>query len=138
MVEMSGIRLCGAISYLASPYGDQYAVAACKAVAHLVHCDILVYSPVTHNIGTMSVAVPGEQAWRHFDASMLNHCDDVLILITDGWSGSDQVKAAICHARARGKKLGVVFEPGGHEKRANYEIEYDGSIVNTIVRVALT
>lgn len=111
--------------YLASPYSHTDArvrearfIAACEAVAWLMRRDVLAFSPIAH---THPVVVQDPElgwdynAWRALDEEMIRRCDEVTVLMLDGWLESKGVQAEVAFARSIGKPinyLDIWFEDG--------------------------
>lgn len=103
------------ISYLACPYS--HPDPEIKALRHhLVNRMALelhkrgrmVFSPLTHNIPLIQVS--GKQNfwddWGRFDLTMLERCDELIVLQVPGWEESKGVTNEIAHA----KKLNIPIE----------------------------
>jgi nucleoside 2-deoxyribosyltransferase len=99
--------------YLASPYtSDDPAVrqqrfeAACRAAAELLRQGKTVFSPIamTHNLCRHGLRLDWE-FWRQHDRRFLEICDEVVVLMLDGWRESVGVQAEIAIARELGKPV---------------------------------
>jgi nucleoside 2-deoxyribosyltransferase len=104
------------ISYLASPYShpdpavrqERYR-AACRATAALVRAGHAVFSPIVHSHPLADYGLPTDwNAWEHFDRRFLDQCDEVLVLMLDGWRDSAGVQAEIRIAQEMGKSVRYV------------------------------
>jgi nucleoside 2-deoxyribosyltransferase len=99
--------------YLASPYShpdpavrEERYRAACQAAAALLLAGQPVCSPIVHSHPLVAYGVPtGWVFWSRFDRALLARCDEVLVLMLDGWQESVGVQAEIRIARALGKPV---------------------------------
>ena len=99
--------------YLASPYSHPDANvrkrrfrAACQAAAHLMREGHLVFSPVAHTHPIAEFGLPTEWAfWERQDRSLLERCDEVIVLTLDGWDESVGVLSEIQIARELGNPV---------------------------------
>jgi hypothetical protein len=89
--------------YLSSPYTDPELeirawrfCAACQAAAHLMRSGHLVFSPVAHTHPISLFGLPTEWAfWERQDRALLERCDQLVVLMLDGWRESVGVQAEI-------------------------------------------
>ena len=89
--------------YLASPYthsepGVREArfEAACLATAELVRAGHVVFSPIVHGHPLVRFDLPIEwEYWERIDGEHLRHCDEVVVLMLEGWRESRGVQAEI-------------------------------------------
>lgn len=91
--------------YLASPYShddreirvQRYldAVAACAAI--ITATEHTPYSPIAHwhPVPTNHGIVGDWQFWRRHDVEMLRRCDEVWVLMLQGWRESEGVKEEV-------------------------------------------
>ena len=131
------------IAYLATPYphddpkvrGKRF-LEACQAVAGIANQGQPVYSPIahTHTATTLYGLAVGFEDRKAFNESMIDRCDSLLVLITEGWSGSKGVAAEIEYARKQGKPVGVVFPEGD----SSFKVSYDESLVNSALYLDYT
>lgn len=99
--------------YLASPYShpdpavrEERYRAACQAAAALLLAGQPVCSPIVHSHPLVAYGVPtGWVFWSRFDRALLARCDEVLVLMLDGWQESVGVQAEIRIARELGKPV---------------------------------
>ena len=99
--------------YLASPYThDDPAVrqqrfeAACRAAATLLCRGQTVISPIAHSHAICAFGVPFDwRFWARHDRRYLEACDEVAVLMLDGWQASVGVQAEIAIARELGKPV---------------------------------
>lgn len=89
--------------YLASPYThtdpavrEARFEAACQATAALVRCGQIVFCPVVHSHPLVQFDLPIEwEYWERFDREHLARCDELVVLMLDGWRESRGVQAEI-------------------------------------------
>lgn len=99
--------------YLASPYShpdpavrEQRFRAACQAAVALLHAGRVVFSPIAHSHPLAQHGLPGNwHFWERYDRAFLERCDEVLVLMLDGWEESVGVQAEIRIARELGKPV---------------------------------
>jgi len=104
------------VIYLASPYSHPDAAVrqqrfhdACRATAALLHAGHVVFSPVVQSHPLVAYGLPGDWAfWERVDREHLERCDDVVVLMLDGWRESVGVQAEIRLATAFGKEVHYV------------------------------
>ena len=114
--------------YLASPFSHpddgvrhQRFKAACRAAAALIRKGKTVFAPIAHSYAICDYGVPGDwQFWQRHDRRYLEVCDEVVVLMLDGWRESVGVQAEIAIARELGKPVtfltvvGQSVENSGH------------------------
>ena len=89
--------------YLASPYThpdpsvrEARFDAACLATAELVRAGHVVFSPIVHGHPLVRFDLPIEwDYWERIDRVHLQHCDEMVVLMLDGWRESRGVQAEI-------------------------------------------
>jgi len=99
--------------YLASPFThsdpavrQQRFEAACRAAAALISRGKTVFSPISHSYGICRYGVPLDwRFWERHDRCHLQSCDEVVVLMLDGWSESVGVQAEIAIAHELGKPV---------------------------------
>lgn len=99
--------------YLASPYSHPDAAvreerfdAACRATAALLRSGQPVFSPIAHTHGLVAHGLPTDWSWwEPFDREHLLRCDELAVLLLDGWRESVGVTAEIRIARELGKPV---------------------------------
>lgn len=99
--------------YLATPYShpdpavrEQRFRAACQAAVALLHAGHVVFSPITHSHPLAQHGLPGNwHFWERYDRALLERCDEVVVLMLDGWENSVGVQAEIRIARELGKPV---------------------------------
>jgi hypothetical protein len=101
------------IYYLASPYShpdpavrEQRFREACRATAALLRAGLAVFSPIAHSHVLVDYGLPTEwDWWEHFDRRYMEPCDEVIVLMLDGWRDSAGVQAEIRMAERMGKPV---------------------------------
>ena len=98
--------------YLASPYSSDSPVvrearfkAVCVAASKLMVKGLLIFSPIAH---THPIAVAGDlpkgwDFWAKYDREFLNFCDEIWVLMLDGWEQSRGVAGEIAIMEDMGK-----------------------------------
>ncbi len=79
--------------YLASPYSNpdadvrqQRFESACRAAATLILQGKTVFSPIAHGHSICRYGVPVDWGfWQRHDHRHLEACDEVIVLMLDGW-----------------------------------------------------
>jgi hypothetical protein len=102
--------------YLASPYShpdltvrERRFHAACRAAAALLRAGHAVFSPIAHSHHLVEHGLPGDWTfWQQFDRELLARCDEVLVLMLDGWEESVGVREEIRIARELDKPVRYV------------------------------
>ena len=96
--------------YLASPYShadaavrEQCFRAACRATALLIREGNAVFAPIVHGHPLVDHGLPtGWSFWERFDREHIRRCDEVAVLMIDGWQESGGVREEIRIARELG------------------------------------
>ena len=99
--------------YLCSPYShSDLAIrqarfdAACRAAAKLIRQGRVIFSPIAHSHVLCQYGLPLDwQFWEQLDRRFLDLCDEVVVLMLDGWRESVGVQAEIAIARELGKPV---------------------------------
>jgi nucleoside 2-deoxyribosyltransferase len=99
--------------YLASPYShldiavrEQRFREACAAAVRLIAAGHVVFSPIVHGHPLVGHGLPTEWAyWERFDRAHLVRCDEVVVLMLEGWRESVGVVAEIRIAEELGKPV---------------------------------
>ena len=89
--------------YLASPYAhpdpavrEARYQAACRATAELMRGGRAVFSPIVHSHPLTAFGLPTNWAfWERCDRQYLERCDELVVLMLDGWPQSVGVQAEI-------------------------------------------
>lgn len=108
--------------YLASPYShpdpavrEERFRAACRATAALLIAGEVVFSPIVHSHALVEFALPTVWSfWERIDRAHLERCDEVAVLMLDGWQESVGVREEIGIARAAGKPVWFLGVGDGH------------------------
>jgi hypothetical protein len=101
------------VIYLASPYTDcdpavrqQRFEAACLAASALIRQGKTVFSPIAHSHAICQFGLPLDWAfWEQHDLRYLEACDEVVVLMLDGWEKSRGIRAEIASARKMAKPV---------------------------------
>ncbi|MEX0718072.1 MAG: DUF1937 family protein [Planctomycetaceae bacterium] len=99
--------------YLAAPYSDsdpsvreQRFDAVCRAVAALKRSGIAVFAPIIHGRPLVAHGLPTDwSCWESFDREFLAGCDELVVLMLDGWRNSRGVREEIRMAGDLGKAV---------------------------------
>ena len=110
--------------YVASPYSDpdpavrqQRYEAACAVTASMLRAGETVFSPIVHCHPLVAYGLPTDWAfWQRVDGDHVLFCDEVVVLMFDGWDRSVGVRDEIRLARELGKPVRFVIpmEPTTH------------------------
>jgi len=110
--------------YLASPYShpdaevrQQRFEAVCRAAAELIRMGKTIFSPISHSHAICRHGLPLDwRFWERHDRHYLETCDEVIVLMLDGWQESVGVQAEITMARALGKPVSFLALSGQAEE----------------------
>ena len=100
--------------YLASPYThpdprvmESRDEQTCIAVGSLIKQGLHAYSPIAHSrsVALLSDLPHDFGFWNAYDTDMISRCDEVWVLMLDGWEDSEGVKAEIKIALDLNKKI---------------------------------
>jgi len=99
--------------YLSSPYShpdpevrEQRFDAVCRAAARLMRAGNVVFSPVAHSHPIAQHGLPtGWEFWEPHGRAHLARCDELLVLLLDGWEESAGLQAEIRVAGELGKPV---------------------------------
>ena len=100
--------------YLSSPYSnpdpavrEQRFAAICRHAAAMMRAGKLVFSPIahTHPIAQHGELPTGFDYWREYNEAMLDCCEELHVLMLDGWRESVGVAAEIKLAELWGLKI---------------------------------
>lgn len=102
--------------YLASPYShpepavrQERFEAVCRAAAELIRQGYVVFSPIAHSHGIAQHGLPLDWGyWERHDRRLLAACDELWVLMLDGWEDSRGVQAEVAIAQAMGKPVRFV------------------------------
>ncbi len=104
--------------YLASPYSHEDVKVreyrfqtSAKAASTLMKKGIHVFSPISHTHPIAMYGLPlGWDFWEQFDRWYIERCDEVWVLMLDGWQESRGVTAEIGIATEMGKVIRYLEE----------------------------
>jgi Nucleoside 2-deoxyribosyltransferase len=110
------------VLYLASPYSDPAPAvrehrfrAACRATVALMRAGEIVFSPVVHSHPLTEDGLPTDWGfWERFDRQFLALCDELVVLMLDGWNESIGVQAEIRIATELGKPVRYLAPEDAH------------------------
>lgn len=99
--------------YLASPYSHSNPAvrearfqAACRATAELMRAGHVVLSPIVLTHPLTAFGLPTDWSyWERCDSELLRRCDELAVLMLDGWQRSVGVKAEIKLAAELAKRV---------------------------------
>jgi nucleoside 2-deoxyribosyltransferase len=99
--------------YLASPYShpdsavrEQRFRMACLATSRLIAAGHVVFSPIVHGHPLVHYGLSTAWSfWERCDREHLKRCDEVVVLMLDGWRESVGVAAEIRIAEELGKPV---------------------------------
>ena len=99
--------------YLASPYShpevsvrEQRFHAVCRMAATLMQQGHVVFAPIVHGHPLVGHGLPTDWPfWERFDREHLRRCDELVVLMLDGWRESVGVAAEIRIAAELGKPV---------------------------------
>jgi hypothetical protein len=97
--------------YLAAPYSHpdpnvitERVRAIDRTAAHMFAQGHFVFSPITHCHPIHLYGLPGDyNFWQEYNKRMLSHCDELCVLMLDGWGQSLGVQGEIEFARENNK-----------------------------------
>jgi len=105
--------------YLASPYShpdadvrvDRYNWA-CRIAATLIGRGENTFSPIAHSHPLQSYLedADGWGYWKRIDREFIQRCDELFVLMIDGWRESVGVREEIAYAKKLGKRVSY-FDP---------------------------
>jgi len=84
--------------------------AACRAVVEMLRTGYVVFAPIVHCHPLVEYGLPTEWSfWERVDRTYLERCNELVVLMLEGWEESVGVKAEIAIARELG--MPVRFNP---------------------------
>lgn len=94
------------MKYLAIPYTDpdpevmrQRFELANRKAAEFMKQGLLIYSPISHSHPIAQYGLPLDwEYWQHYDQEILSICDELIIVMADGWKESRGIKAETASA----------------------------------------
>lgn len=105
--------------YLASPYShpdamirEQRIHAVCRMAALLMQQGQVVFAPIVHGHPLVGHGLPTDWPfWERFDREHLRRCDELVVLMLEGWQESVGVAAEIRIAAEFGKPVRYIDLP---------------------------
>jgi len=99
--------------YLASPYShydpavrEQRYLDVCRTAVALIKMGHAVFSPIAHSHALVEHGLPVDWSfWEKHDCHHLNHCDEVVVLMLDGWEASVGVREEVRIAKEMNKPV---------------------------------
>ena len=99
--------------YLASPYThpnpeirEQRFEAVCRVAAELMRRREIIFSPIAHSHSIAAFGLPTHwEFWEMVDREHLKRCDELAVLMLEGWKTSRGVQAEIRIAAELGKPV---------------------------------
>ena len=99
--------------YLASPYShsdanirEQRFLDVCRMTVTLMQQGHVVFAPIVHGHPLVGHGLPTDWPfWERFDREHLRRCDELVVLMLDGWRESVGVAAEIRIAAELGKPV---------------------------------
>lgn len=103
--------------YLASPYShpdeairEERFRAVCKVAAKFMKHGHLIFSPIAHTHPIAQHGLPkGWEYWKKYDTEFIRMCEELWVLMLEGWSRSCGVKAEIALAVEMEKPLRYIL-----------------------------
>jgi Domain of unknown function (DUF1937) len=106
------------LTYLASPYShpdpavmERRYEAACKAAGYLMKQGECVFAPIAHShrIGQLLGQSTDHTFWLKQDFAILDKCDEMIVLMLDGWNHSFGVAEEIKRCKEHNKQVRYLF-----------------------------
>ena len=121
--------------YLASPYSHPDPAVrerrfrdACRAAAALLRSGRAVFSPIAHSHPLVAHGLPTDWSfWEWQDREHLARCDEVMVLMLDGWEESVGVREEIRIAREMDKPVRLVDPARLVQDRAGSNVRVSAS-----------
>jgi hypothetical protein len=99
---------------------------ACRALAQLSQLGISIYAPIPHTHPmTRYIPLQSHDFWMRFDLPLLLSCDEVWVLMLDGWEQSKGVMAELEVARKHRIPISFV-SPGSDIMVPEVRVRPDG------------
>jgi len=98
------------MKYLAVPYTDpdpevmrsRFELAN-RTAAKYMKQGIFIFSPISHSHPIAQYGLPLDwEYWQHYDREIMSICDELWIVMANGWEQSKGIKAEIEMARGMG------------------------------------
>lgn len=105
------------MKYLAIPYTDpdpeimrlRFEIAN-RTAAELMKRGLLIYSPISHSHPIAQYGLPTDwEYWQHYDKEILSICDELIIVMADGWEESKGIKEETAIAFKRNMVISYVL-----------------------------
>ncbi len=120
--------------YLASPYSHPDPAvrewrfrAACRATASLLRAGEVVFSPIVQSHPLVEFALPTAWTfWELIDRVYLERCDEVVVLMLEGWKESVGVREEIESARSAGKPVRFLGVEESHRSSTLAHVALEG------------
>jgi len=92
--------------YLACPYTHPDPAVrqhrfreACRSSAALIRAGHVVFCPIVHSHPLVEFDLPTDwQSWERIDREFLRRCDEIVVLMLEGWETSAGVRAELAFA----------------------------------------
>ena len=105
--------------YLAQPYTGtddemqhRYEIG-CEVSAKLMREGHFIFSPIAHGHGIADFGLPREfEYWRGYCELTLGRCDELFLLMIDGWQASTGVEHELSFADQRGIPIKILDQFG--------------------------
>ena len=122
------IYMCSPFTHPDPAVREQRFEAACRAAAELIRQGRTTYSPIAHTYTICRYGLPLDwRFWQRHDRRFLEVCDEVVVLMLDGWCESVGVHAEIAIARELGKPVTFLApRPGQGKSRAGAGLGEEG------------
>ena len=109
--------------YLASPYShpdpevrEERFRAACRATVDLVERGMVVFSPIVQGHPLTQYGLRGDwEFWAKFSEEVMSHCDELCVLVIDGWIESIGLTAELEIAKRLGIKTSILVPPSASQ-----------------------
>lgn len=104
------------MKYLAVPYTDpdpevmrsRFEMAN-RMAAEFMKRGLLIYSPISHSHPIAQYGLPLDwEYWQHYDKEILSICDEIMIIMADGWEESKGIKSEMDVAFQQGMVISYV------------------------------
>jgi hypothetical protein len=106
MSRQRTVYLCSPYSHAEEAVRERRFEDACRAAADLMRRGTTVFAPIAYSHPLCRYGLPLDwQFWERHDRRYLEMCDEVVVLMLDGWRESVGVQAEIAIARELGKPV---------------------------------
>ena len=104
--------------YLSSPYSsDEFEVMyhrfneICRISAHLMREGLFVFSPIAHCHDIARWGLPTDyEFWKEYNHEMLMRCDELYVIMMEGWIDSRGVGGEIIDATENNKPITYISD----------------------------